>query len=551
MAGLARLPLFIVLIAVSGMAMLIPAAHATVTGYGEIARIFLFCSVLLIVLSVLLGVASMGGKGLHETHGRAVLATMLGALVILPLAMAIPLAMALPDTGIFNAWWEMVSCLTTTGATLYAADMLAPPLHLWRSLVGWLGGLFILVTAVAVLAPLKVGGFEILSSPYGRSEKFTPLPKSAGGERRTPSQMLNLAGNHVTPTGRALKIAAQVAPWYAGLTLAMWVILLLAGDPGLIALCRAMGTLSTSGISPVPVASGGQAGQLGVHSGLVGEFVVFVFLMLALSRRFWPGGGELRASESLWDDPEIRLGLGVAVLVALALFARHFFATIEITTSQNSIPAGTAISLRNAAVATWGGLFNAMSFLTTTGWNSIDWQGARSWSGLQSPGLLLAGLAMMGGGVATTAGGVKLLRVYALARQSQRELDRIVHPASVAGGGSVARRLRVEGAYLAFIFFMLFAVSIAVTVLLVSIHQIEFDTAVMLSVSALTNTGPLAGTIDLTPSFEASAGIASNPWEGWSGLALLPKTVLAGAMIVGRLETLAILALFTPDFWRR
>ena len=157
----------------------------------------------------------------------------------------------------------------------------------------------------------------------------------------------------------------------------------------------------------------------------------------------------------------------------------------------------------------------------------------------------------MGGGVATTAGGVKLLRVYALARQSQRELERIVHPASIAGGGVMARRLRGEGAYLAFIFFMLFAMSVAVTVLLVSIHQIEFDTAVMLSVSALTNTGPLAGTIALTPSFEASAGIASNPWEGWSGLALLPKTVLAGAMIVGRLETLAILALLTPDFWRR
>ena len=321
-------------------------------------------------------------------------------------------------------------------------------------------------------------------------------------------------------------------------------LLLLAGDPGLLALSRAMGTLSTSGISPV-------AGGIGVGSGLVGEFLVFAFLILALSRRFWPGGGELKASELLRDDPEIRLGLGVVVLVSAALFIRHFFATIDITTVENSLPTGMFLSLKHAAVATWGGLFNAMSFLTTTGWNSIDWQGARSWSGLQSPGLLLAGLAIMGGGVATTAGGVKLLRVYALARQSQRELERIVHPASIAGGGVTARRLRGEGAYLAFIFFMLFAISVSVTVLLISIHQIEFDTAVMLSVSALTNTGPLASTIALTPSFEASAGIASNPWEGWSGLALLPKTVLAGAMIVGRLETLAILALLTPDFWRR
>jgi trk system potassium uptake protein TrkH len=116
-----------------------------------------------------------------------------------------------------------------------------------------------------------------------------------------------------------------------------------------------------------------------------------------------------------------------------------------------------------------------------------------------------------------------------LARQSQRELERIVHPGSVAGGGVMARRLRGEGAYLAFIFFMLFALSVAVTVLLVSIHQIEFDTAVMLSVSALTNTGPLAGHHPLTPSFEGSAP-ASPRTRGRGGRALLccPKPCWPG-----------------------
>ncbi|MEO1960615.1 MAG: TrkH family potassium uptake protein, partial [Paracoccus sp. (in: a-proteobacteria)] len=131
------------------------------------------------------------------------------------------------------------------------------------------------------------------------------------------------------------------------------------------------------------------------------------------------------------------------------------------------------------------------------------------------------------------------------------ELERIIHPSSVSGGGRIARRLRREGAYLAFIFFMLFASSIAVTVALVSIQQIEFETATILSIAALTNTGPLAGAIPLTPAFEASAGIASAPWEGWSGLPAMTKIVLACAMVVGRLEILAILALFSPEFWRR
>ena len=542
---LGRLPLLVLLIGIAGLAMLIPAGYAAATGWKAIAGYFAFSALLMLVVTALLGVATAGRARPQGGNGLPVLATMLAVFGILPLALGVPLSMALPDTGLFNAWWEMVSCLTTTGATLYAADMLAPPLHLWRSLVGWLGGLFILVTAVAVLAPLKVGGFEIMASPYGRDERFQPLPESATSRRRQAGQLFYTSvGERATPSLRALRVLRDIAPIYAGLTITLWVLLLLAGDPGLIALTRAMGTLSTSGISPV-------TGAIGVHSGILGEMLVFCFLIFALSRRLWPGAGELRASDSVWSDPELRLGFGVIILVAVLLFARHFVINIEQVTEATSTSTGVVLNLKNAAIATWGGLFNAMSFLTTTGWNSVDWQGARSWSGLQSPGLLLAGLAIMGGGIATTAGGVKLLRVYALARQSQRELEQIVYPASVAGGGRMGRRLRGEGAYLAFIFFMLFALSIAATVILISIHQIEFDTAVMLSVSALTNTGPLASTIPLTPSFEASAGIASNPWEGWSGLATLPKTVLAGAMIVGRLETLAILALLTPDFWRR
>ena len=546
MQRLGRLPLLVLLIGIAGAAMLVPAGYAAATGWKAISGYFFFSALLMLVLTLLLGIATSGRvRPSPGGNGLPALSTMLAVFGILPMALGVPLAMALPDTGLFNAWWEMVSCLTTTGATLYAADMLAPPLHLWRSLVGWLGGLFILVTAVAILAPLKVGGFEIMSSPYGRNERFQPLPDSADGRASQARQLFYTSGSdRMTPSLRALRVLRDIAPVYAGLTMTLWVALLLAGDPGLIALIRAMGTLSTSGISPV-------TGAIGVHSGILGEMLIFCFLILALSRRLWPGAGELRASESLGHDPELRIGLIVVTLVALILFARHFVFSIEQVSKAGSVPEGLAISARNAAIATWGGLFNAMSFLTTTGWNSVDWQGARSWSGLQSPGLLLAGLAIMGGGIATTAGGVKLLRVYALARQSQRELERIVHPASVAGGGRMVRRLRGEGAYLAFIFFMLFALSIAATVILVSIHQIEFETAVMLSVSALTNTGPLAGTIPLTPSFESSAGFASNPWEGWSGLALLPKTVLAGAMILGRLETLAILALLTPDFWRR
>lgn len=542
MSPFLRQPLLIQLTVISALAMLVPASYASVMNEDAIARNFFYSALLVLTLSGMIGMATMANR--QRRGARDTLLSMLAAMALLPLILAVPFAESLPDTGLFNAWWEMVSSLTTTGASLYSADLLPTPLHLWRATVGWMGGFFMLVAAIAILAPLRVGGFEIMSSPYGRDEQFEKLPESAdprGTARHLSSPEFRTRLND--PAYRLLRSAQAVFPVYGGLTLAMWLILLLLGDESLVALCRAMGTLATSGISPV-------IGPAGESSGVAGEMVVFLFLIPALSRRFWPGGGELRATERLIDDPELRMAAALVALVTTVLFVRHFIGAIETGGGEAELPQ-VLTNLRNTMAAFWGGLFNALSYLTTTGWNSVDWQGARAWSGLTSPGLILAGLAMMGGGVATTAGGVKLLRVYALARHGEREMERIIHPSSIAGGGRIARRLRREGAYLSFIFFMLFASSIAVTVALVSIKQIEFETATILSIAALTNTGPLAAAIPLTPAFDGTAGIASAPWEGWSGLPVMTKIVLACAMILGRLETLAILALFSPEFWRR
>lgn len=540
MAVLTRLPLLVILIGVAALAMAPVGLYAHALDQHRLGAIFLGGSGLFLILGAILGLATADRA--EQSRPRSVLLTMLGAMTLVPAVMAVPFVMALPDTGFFNAWWEMISCLTTTGATLYSAELLPAPLHLWRATAGWLGGLFMLVAAVSLLAPLRVGGFEILATPYGRNEHFERLPPSARAAA-VPTHLSAPAfqTEMLDPVRRTLRVFQRVFPIYGGLTLAMWVILLLLGEDGLLALTRAMGTLSTSGISPV----NGAAVQ---NSGALGEIVIFLFLIPALSRRFWPGGAELKTSDSWRGDPELTIAAGMVLLVAAMLFLRHFLGAIGVSPEGAR---GIAASLDSAVSAAWGGLFNGLSYLTTTGWNSAEWQGARNWSGLSSPGLMLAGLAIMGGGVATTAGGVKLLRVYALARHSQRELEKIVHPNSVAGGGIMARRLRHEGAYLAFIFFMLFATSIAVVVMLISLQGIEFDSATILSISALTNTGPLAGAIPLVPTFQGSAGMAGAPWAGWAGLPWLTKAILAGAMVLGRLETLALLALFSPDYWRR
>ncbi len=519
---LRHLPLMVILAGIGCLAMFVPALHALVMRDHFVARNFLYAGTLGLVLVTLAGLATIGEPPAPGTarQARSHLLTLVGAFSALPLLLAIPFNESIPDTGLFNAWWEMVSSITTTGATLYEPGRLGPSLHLWRALVGWMGGFFILVAALSILAPLKIGGFEVLSSTTARRE------------------IAGLTGDGSDPAARLLRIAGLTAPIYATLTAALWMGLFLAGDSALVALCHAMATVSTSGITPVVgpvsgVAIGPAPPGLTAGSGHLGEAMIAAVLVMALSRRLWPGEGELRASPQLRDDPELRLAAVIVLAVPLALFARHFLTLLEST--------GTAANpwqgFVDGAQMIWGAGFTALSFLTTTGLESREFGVVQGWSGLSAPGLILAGLAIMGGGIATTAGGVKLLRVAALMLHGQAEMNRIIHPSGVEGGGRMARQLRGQGAYLSFIFFMLFAVTIAVVMALISMAQLPFIQSMMLAISALTNTGPLAA---------VSGTIAGT----WIEIAPPARGVLAAAMVVGRLETLAILALFNPDLWR-
>lgn len=498
------LPLLVILMGIGSLAMYLPSAHAFVIRDYQISREFFYSGTLCLLLTAMVGIATANYQ--PSSAGRSHLWALLGAYLLLPLLLAVPLNAVVRDTSYLNAWFEMVSSFTTTGATLYdTPGRLEPSIHLWRALVGWFGGFFVLLTAVAVLAPLNLGGFEVLSGGA--------VGRGASGA----AQITRVADG----SERVVRYATTLFPVYTGLTLLLWVGLLIGGDTGLVALCHAMSTLSTSGISPV-------TGLTGSNSGFAGEALIFVFFAFAITRRGFPGAVRVDTSTRLFNDPEIRMGLAFAVCVPLVLFLRHWIGAIE-TNDVDNISA--------AARALWGSMFTVVSFLTTTGFESADWAEARAWSGLQVPGLILIGLAMIGGGVATTAGGVKLLRVYSLYKHGGRELDKLIHPNSVGGSGVLARRLRRQGAYVAWIFFMLYALSVAIVMGALALTGVEFESSMIFAVAALSTTGPLAT-------------VAADAPLLYSNLEAGAKVILAFAMILGRLETLAILALFSPNSWR-
>ncbi|MEL7459526.1 MAG: potassium transporter TrkG [Pseudomonadota bacterium] len=502
---IARLPMFVLMIGAAGVAMFVPAIYGLATDHGASARAFGYCALLTLVMFTLVALATWNHRVRHQT--RANLLTMVAFFGLMPALLAWPMSLALPGQGTYGtAVFDMVSAITTTGAPILPLNATASPVHLWRAEVAWLGGFFMWVTAAAVLAPLNLGGFEVSGNfgPGRGSESFTQITGTA------------------TLGDRLRRYTALLLPIYASLTAALWLLLMAVGDPPLVAAIHAMSTLSTSGLSPL-------GGPSGAASGIAGEVVILFFFVFALSRLTFLADARIGGVRSLRSDPEIQLGLLIAVGLPLLLFLRHWIASFD---------SDEALTLIEGVEGLWGATFTTASVLTTTGWDSASWDKALDWSGLRTPGLLLMGLAIFGGGVATTAGGVKLLRVFALYKHGLREMEKLVQPSSIGGAGQAARRIRREGAYLAWIAFMLFALSIAAVWLALAVAGVPFEDALVLTIASLANCGPLIANATAAPIDLAS-------------LSPGVKTILSVAMVVGRIEALAIIALLNPEFWRR
>ena len=347
------------------------------------------------------------------------LMTLLLVYLLLPLVLAAPLVALVPGLGLGGAYFEMLSCLTTTGATLFERpQLIAEPLHLWRSLVGWMGGLMVLVTAFAILAPLNLGGFEISRS--GERLRGRPQRHDRGGEPRASCAR-----------------RGQIAPIYAGFT-------------G-VARARCSSLPATGRSSPSATrwrrsrraASPRSAASTAPSRDASGEIAIALFLLPAVSSRGLQHRMRRREFGPRLSDPQIQLMLISVLGITVVLFLRSFVGAAEIDRQDN---------LTAAMQAIWGSIFTVLSFLTTTGFESHDWRAMQLWSDLPEPGTILLGVAVMGGGIATTAGGVKLLRLYALYRHGLREMDRLIHPSSLGRRGQgdrlISERRRADRLHL-------------------------------------------------------------------------------------------------------
>ena len=485
------------------------ALHAFAVGDGRTSAVFAICTVGSLILGSALRMVLLRHPIRAARSGLLALVVFYAAG---PLVAAVPLAELVPQFGIVAAYFEMCSALTTTGASnIVDIDGVPRTVVLWRSVCAGFGGFVCLVAALAIFAPLSIGGFEV--------RNILDRPRDAEDRpARVPEIVLDRRG----AVERTLWAARVVAlPYCAMIVLAM-LGLAAAGAPAFEALCYAFGAVSTTGFQ---VNAGGIAAY---ESRWVELVLLCVMLPAAVGAATHLQALRGRARTYL-GDPEIRyMVLAVAVVVAL-LFLRHWIGAIE-TRSTDEWQAG----LR----ALWGSLFMAFSYITTSGFESVDWEGATEWSTLRTPGVALIGLAVIGGGAASTAGGVKLIRAALLAKHSINELARLARPAEVRPIYSGANRVTLGAMRIVFVFVMLYVLSVVLSGLALTATGMDMIDALLASVSVLSNTGPLLPLI-------------LEDRNAWVAMPQAGKLVLCVGMIVGRVETLAVVALLSPRTWRK
>lgn len=469
------------LVASLGLAMLLPAIADAAVG-DENWRVFLGASLVTTLSGAGLWAASSGRVETLTLRQAFVLTTLIW--VVLTLFGALPLLWWDTGLSLTDAVFESMSGITTTGATILNSLETAPRgILLWRAILQWLGGLGIVVMAIAVLPMLQVGGMQLFTA-----ETFD-----------TPDKILP----------RATQIAGGMIGVYLVLTIACLVSYWMGGMDLFDAIAHAMTTVATGGFST-------RDNSIGSFNSSQIEYTAIIFMILG-SLPFALYLSAMRGQVwRLFQDSQVRAFLlilfGVSLLMAWTQFDQHLFSSAD--------------ALRNA-------LFSVTSILTGTGYANTNYS---AW-GPFAVGIFFV-LTFVGGCTGSTSCGIKVFRFQVLARDLSQHIRQILTPSRVYvkryNGAPLPESVSVS--VQSFVF--LYIISFFVLAVLLTASGMDFITALSGAATAISNVGPGLGEI---------IGPAGN----FSPLSDVSKWLLIAGMLVGRLEILIILVLFTPRFWRK
>lgn len=383
-----------------------------------------------------------------------------------------------------DAFFETMSGFTTTGSSiLNDIDSLPHATLFWRSLTQWLGGLGIIMLFIAILPSLGIEGRDLyVAETTGPTHSKTSFTFTAS--------------------------ARQMWIVYTSLTLLQTFLLMFGGMDFFDGICHSFTTMATGGFST-------KQDSIAYWDSAYIQYVIIVFMLMAgtnFGLLFTAIRGNWR---KLLRDNEFQLyfliALLASVIIGLGLYYHQW--------------AGLEKSMRDAA-------FQVVTLMTTTGFATVDYL---LWPPFVC--LILFLLFFIGSSAGSTAGGMKVIRVYMLFKNSFIELKRIIHPNGIINVKYNGKTVHPNIMTGIMGFSILYMIVFVIGTIIMTLCTEDIITASSAVITAMSNVGPAFGSL--------------GPMDSFAPLNDFAKLFLAFLMLVGRLEILTVMVLFTRGFWKR
>jgi len=471
------------LLILEGVFMLSAAFVALIYGEDVVKAILLASAITLILGGLMSWIAWKAPKNLGSREGYIIVSA---AWIVFSIFGAFPFYFSQEISSFTDCFFETMSGFTTTGASILDAteiDHFSHGLHFWRSLIQWLGGMGIIVLSLAILPFLGIGGMQLFIAEV-------PGP--------TPDKL------HPRIADTAKRLWAIYVIFTIVQVLLLWI-----GDMTLFeATCHSFTTMATGGYSP----NGNSLGAYSAYS----QYIVIIFMFIAGSNftlAYFAFHGRFKV---IWRDEEFRYYLGFTLFFSL-IIASALFAFNDISIER---------AMRES-------LFQVVSIMTTTGFVTADylkWMPPFTW-------VILFIIMFFGGSAGSTGGGIKIVRILLLLKNSQLELKRLIHPRAIIPVRFNRHPVSTEVMNNILAFIVSYILIFVVGMLIMTVLGLNVETSMGAVITCLGNIGPGIGDVGPAANFKFIPDIG--------------KWLLSFLMLLGRLELFTVLVLFSPAFWRR
>jgi trk system potassium uptake protein TrkH len=471
---------FGLLLIVEGLFMLVSAGISFLY-HEHAASSFFFSALITIITGIIVFTPLRNEERVSGKKEGYIIVT--GTWVIFSLFGTLPLLFSGSIESFSDAFFESMSGFTTTGATIFSdVESLPHGILFWRSLTQWMGGIGIILISLSIFPVVKSINIQITATEFSGSqiEKINPRIKG---------------------------VARRLLMIYGAITLAEAFLLIAGGMPVFDAVCHSFSTLSTGGFS---TRNNGIAAFTSPY--IITVITLFMFIAgtnLVLVYFLFKGN-----FKKVTGNNEFVFYSGICAVFIVITTAIMLF--------RGDINAGKAIA---------EGAFHIISIISTTGFYTQDYN---LWG--YSMVLVIFILMFTGGTAGSTSGGIKIVRLLLVTKNSRQELKKLIHPSAYLPVRLDRHIVPQNTIYNVLVFLTLYFFVICISTFVISAMGYDMITSFSTAASMLANIGPSLGSF--------------GPFSNYSSLPVFGKWFLSALMLLGRLELLSVMILFTRSFYR-